>query len=1096
MALSNRDRIGKALDLLRDGLGPYVQREIEAALRRRALPLEQVRRCAGDSRQLNKAMSSWDAAALLKLVWESWNQVFRNTLGPAERSLVNEMRGHRNQWAHQGAFPTDDAYRALDSAYRLLTSVSATQQAAEVDRMKSQLLRARYEQQRRAEGRRRAGTTIEGALPGGLRPWREVITPHADVQKGRYQQAEFAADLWQVHLGEGTDEYRDPDEFFRRTYLTQSLTELLVRGAQRLTTGGGDPVVQLQTNFGGGKTHSLLALYHLFSGKDPLRLTGMEKILRLAGVSELPSVRRVVFVGNKVSPGSPERKPDGTRVRTLWGELAWQLGGAAAFEQIREDDEKATNPGDKLRKLFNEYGPCLVLIDEWVAYARQLHEDRDIPGGDFETQFTFAQALTESAKLADRCLLVISLPASDTGTSSPSADDEEVGGQRGRQALNRLRNVVGRVGAPWRPASAEEGFEIVRRRLFETTSETAQYKERDLVARAFGDLYRKHRAQFPRECRGTDYESRIRDSYPIHPEIFDRLYSDWSTLARFQRTRGVLRLMASVIYNLWEEGDRNPLILPAHVAIGDENVQSELTRYLPDSWTPVLNSDVEGADALPGRIDRRVTNLGKYSATKRVARTLYLGSAPGAGTSHRGLDDQRITLGCALPGEPPPVYGDALRRLSAEATYLYQDGGRYWYDTRPTVAKLAKERAERLSRDTHAVEAELKRRLTAELRTTGAFGRIHILPGGSEDVPDDVVSRLVVLGPKQCYERGDGGAGLSEAKRILEWRGSAPRVYRNTLVFLAPDETRFQDLDEALRFHLAWRSIVDERDSLELLPSQARSAEAQVETTSGRINTRLRDAYPWLLAPAQSSPTDDVDWTPVRLRGAGALAERASNRLSRDDRLVARIAPSQLRMEADRTPLWRGNHVPVDQLIEDYARYLYLTRVVDSNVILEAVQDGVADMAWQTYGFAHADSFDEDSEEYRGLSTGKRIELQGRGPQLGLLVKPEAVPRAENGGGTTGGETETDNGSDTLPAEVKFTRFYGSVVLDSGRVGTSAGTIGEEIVSHLLGQQDAKVEVTLEVNARLPKGASERLRRIVTENGASLHFRAMGFEKD
>ena len=143
------------------------------------------------------------------------------------------------------------------------------------------------------------------------------------------------------------------------------------------------------------------------------------------------------------------------------------------------------------------------------------------------------------------------------------ADDVEVGGERGRAALDRLRNAVGRVEASWRPASAEEGFEIVRRRLFEPIAERDQFTARDGVARAFSDLYRTQQQEFPPECRDADYEKRLKAAYPIHPEVFDRLYTDWSTLVKFQRTRGVLRLMAAVIHSLWEKGDRNPLIMPA-----------------------------------------------------------------------------------------------------------------------------------------------------------------------------------------------------------------------------------------------------------------------------------------------------------------------------------------------------------------------------------------------------------------------------------------------------------------------------------------------------------------------------------------------------
>ncbi|HOD01051.1 MAG TPA: DUF499 domain-containing protein, partial [Myxococcota bacterium] len=412
----------------------------------------------------------------------------------------------------------------------------------------------------------------------------------------------------------------------RRTFLTESLKALLVGATRRLSGAGGDPVVQLQTNFGGGKTHSMLALFHMFSGASATSLDGIEKVMSEAGVNKMPTARRVVLVGNKISPSTPRVKSDGTVVRTLWGELAWQLGGRPAYDRIRADDENATSPGDVLRELFNEYGPCLILIDEWVAYARQLDDQGGLPGGGFETQFSFAQVLTESAKLAKNCLLVISLPASDTaGSPHVQADDVEVGGIRGREALDRLRNVVGRLESSWRPASAEEGFEIVRRRLFEPLS-SEQCRDRDVVARAFADMYRVQHAEFPPECRESDYEKRIRAAYPIHPEIFDRLYNDWSTLVKFQRTRGVLRLMSSVIHSLWEKGDRSPLILPANIAIDDSRVRFELVRYMSDSWDPVIAKDVDGANSLPMRIDAEVPSLGKLAACRRVARTIYLGS--------------------------------------------------------------------------------------------------------------------------------------------------------------------------------------------------------------------------------------------------------------------------------------------------------------------------------------------------------------------------------------------------------------------------------------------------------------------------------------
>ena len=383
--------------------------------------------------------------------------------------------------------------------------------------------------------------------------------------------------------------------------------------------------------------------------------------------------------------------------------------------------------------------------------------------------------LTESAKLAQNCLLVISLPASDTtGSPHTQADDTEVGGQRGREALDRLRNVVGRVESSWRPASAEEGFEIVRRRLFEPLVDPAQFKDRDVVGRAFADLYRTQHQEFPPECRDADYEKRIRAAYPIHPEIFDRLYTDWSTLVKFQRTRGVLRLMAAVIHSLWEKEDRNPLILPANIPIDDPRVQFELTRYLSDNWVPVIEKDVDGPNSLPLRMDGEMPNLGKYAASRRVARTIYLGSAPTTQAAHRGLEDRRVKLGCVMPGESPAVFGDALRRLASAATYLYQDGTRYWYSTQPTVTKLAEDRAEQLKREPDKVVHELDLRLRKDLEKKGDFARIHPMPATGQDVPDDMDARLVVLSVEAPYSKEPGNTAQVAAQKILENRGNTP----------------------------------------------------------------------------------------------------------------------------------------------------------------------------------------------------------------------------------------------------------------------------------------------------------------------------------
>ena len=583
---------------------------------------------------------------------------------------------------------------------------------------------------------------------------------------------------------------------------------------------------------------------------------------------------------------------------------------------------------------------------------------------------------------------------------------------------------------------------------------------------------------------------------------------------KFQRTRGVLRLMAAVIHSLWEKDDRNPLILPANIAIDDPRVQFELTRYLPDNWVPVIDKDVDGPSSLPLRIDAAVPNLGKFHASRRVARAIYLGSAPTADAAHRGLEDRRVKLGCVMPGESPAVFGDALRRLAGAATYLYQDGPRYWYSTQPTVTKLAEDRAEELKRNPDKVVQELGSRLRSDLRDTGDFNRVHPFPQSGQDVPDDLDARLVVLGSDTPYSKEKGNPAVTAAQAILESRGSAPRIRRNTLVFLAPDKTRLQDLDEAVRRYLAWESILGEREQLDLSPHQVKQAEIQKEAASSAVTARLPETYQWLLVPDQARPDASMEWQAMRLSGQHSLAVRASKKLKGDELLVTGFAATRLRMELDRVPLWRGDHVPIKQIVEDFARYLYLPRLRDSTVLLNAISAGVALLTWEQDGYALADSFDDEAKRYRGLRGGQVVSK----PDIdtpGLLVKPDIARQqldaerpqplgvGEVGGTGTEGESTVPGGGSGPGAgpsgpqpTPQPTRFHGTATLDAERVGRDASRIADEVIAHLSGLVGAKVTVTLEIEAEVPEGAPDHVVRTVTENSRTLKFTNQGFEKE
>ncbi|MDJ1180775.1 Swt1 family HEPN domain-containing protein [Roseofilum sp. BLCC_M91] len=1131
MAINNKERVGRALDTLLKGLYPFVEREMKATHSKhwlvRAASYLKEDRMGRDTAQILQQ----DIAELLYIMICEWRDVFSQPLGQTQRAFVSELKEIRNQYAHGRPFSTDDTYRALDTASRLLSAISAPE-AAEVDKQKQELMRLRYEDRARRETRRAAPT--EGQPLSSLKPWREIATPHPDVASGQFQQAEFAADLWQVYLDEGSDEYRDPTEFYRRTYLTEGLQQLLTNALRRLSGQGGDPVIELQTNFGGGKTHAMLALYHLCQALQISDLPGMEPIFQATDLKQPPqNVNVAVLVGNKLQPSGivPYGSNAAKRpfIKTLWGELAWQLGGAEGYEFVRQADETSTNPGDALKVLFNRFSPCLILIDEWVAYARELYDRSDTAGGSFDTQFTFAQTLSESAKNADRTLLAVSIPASETQdskTGQTRSTDIETGGERGKEALDRLKNAIGRVESPWRPASAEESFEIVRRRLFQTTTDPSLFVQRDAVVKAFADMYRTQGQEFPSECKEADYERRMRDAYPIHPELFDRLYSDWSSLDKFQRTRGVLRLMAKVIHSLWERNDQNLIIMPAHIPMDDAQVQSELTRYLDDNWLPVIDKDVDGANSLPLSLDRNNPNLGRYSACRRVTRTVYMGSAPTLRAANRGLEDRRVKLGCVQPGESVATFGDALRRLTDQATYLYIDGNRYWISTQPNVNRTAQERANQFLSDRYLVWEEIIKRLKAD-KNRGEFSAVHVAPDSTADIPDDPTLgiRLVVLDPQHPHSKGtEDSAARQWVENALNHKGSSPRYYKNTLLFLASDKSKIENLERNTAQYLAWKAIVNDKDALNLDVFQSKQAATKLKQSHQDVENILRDTYQWLLIPDQPDAQGGIEWNETRLPNQDSPILQASRKASHESDLLTTYAATNLRLEALDKYLWRdSNHIDLKRLWEYLTQYLYLPRLKDQNVLVEAVRDGVASTIWAD-NFAFAEAFDEEKGKYLGLKA-----ATGINPSISiqsLLVKPDIAQQqfdAEaaqattitsggsttiTGEGTSGGGSSTngsgdgttgsDGGSANGMGDSQTTvlrRFYGNVDIDAMRINRDAPAIANEVIQHLTALNGAKIKITLEIEAEIPDGVPDDVVRTVTENCRTLKFNSQSFEQ-
>lgn len=1082
MAKTARQFVSDGLELIPDALSPWVETRLSANLPGywQAQVSDKVR-----GLYVKDGNIHWDQLALFKVMDVFWNDAFREVLGRTDRAMVNELIEVRNNWAHNEPFSYDDSERALDTMRRLMDSISAGEASDKLTNLRNAVLRVKFEEMRRsAERRKSQQADLELESVAGLEPWREVITPHNDVASGDFNQAEFAADLSKVHNGTAPAEYADPKAFYSRTYLTDGLQNLLRNAARRISGAGGEPVVELQTNFGGGKTHSLLALYHLVGGTKATDLLGLEQLLADEELEIPGKVNRAVLVGTSRGPQDIKTTEDGTEIRTTWGDMAWQLGGKEAFAMVAEQDKAGIAPGSELlEKLFTKYSPCLILIDEWVAYLRNIYGVDGLPSGSFDANLSFVQSLTEAIKPVERALLVASLPASQI----------EVGGSGGQEALTRLKQTFSRVESPWLPASQEESYEIVRRRLFQEIDGSLGH-HKDNTVKQFMKLYRETQDSFPQTVSSSDYQRKMEKSYPIHPELFDQLYQTWSSIETFQRTRGILRLMAQVVHEQWASDNKYVLIMPSNVNMASLRVQPELTKYLGSEWSAILANDIDSEQSIPSQVDNSQPNLGKVHASRRVARALFMGTAPVSSASGSGMEDKQIYLGVVQPGEKPNLFGDALRRLQNRSTYMHSDLGRYWYSTSPSLNRIASEKADQL--EEALVDAEIDNRLKKYIMGVGdrsGFDAVHCAPGSSSDVPDDGGNlRLVVLGVKNHHQNSrPNSEGMAEAKNILTYRGSAQRVYRNTIVFLAADSRGIENVRDEMRREIAWQQVVNEIERLNLTQSDAARAKEQHSNAEATVDLRMREAWCQVLYPLQSTPQDDVEFSSSKLQATDQVFSKIIRKLGAEQLIYSDLGPSNLNRVLERG-IWPTNGVlKLSDLADYHARFIYMPRLVDTAILKKTVAAAIS----QTVPgeFAYAEMFDSTTEEFSGLTIENGMNMPVSITGESVIVKLDVAEnhrteitdqQVATESGDIVDETEQETVGPILPK-----RYYGLAEISSDRPAKDFGKIVDNILEHLVIMGDTNIEITLEINAEASDGITKDKQRLLLENSNVLGFK-------
>ncbi len=894
-----------------------------------------------------------------------------------------------------------------------------------------------------------------------LKSWRDVIEPNDDVTGGRFEQSEFAADLAQVVSGGGSVEYSDPQKFFSRTYLTGGLKSLLVNVMRRLSLNAGDPIVQLKTSFGGGKTHSLLALYHLFGGGlRAEQSSAVREILNAAEAEFIPRTHTAVVVGSSQNPMR----------ETLWGEIAAQLSASTGkpelYEMMRENDEAGFAPGSALlKKMLDGAGTCLILMDELIAYGRKLREDKVRSRFTVNNFTSFMQELTEAARASDRTALVVTLPASKI----------ETGDEGGEKLLAELEKIFGRVESVWSAATATEGYEIVRRRLFKQCQDT---KARNKVCDEFFKMYCERPNNFPSETRQSEYRERLRSCYPIHPQLFDFFYEQWTGLEQFQKTRGILRLMAKVLHHLWMTGDKGAMILPSdipldNIQLGNETtVRAELTKLLKGNWGSIVDGDVDGGNSKAYKIDGGRNNFGKLKAAVKISRTIFMGTAPGSRESMvRGLDDKAIRLGTIQPSDAKNIaaFNDALSTLKTSLHYLYAQGDRVWFGVTPTLRKWVADKREKYTVDD--VEEVIEKQLESWKQRGTYLNTVHICPRVSNDILDDQTVRLVILPSGLAYVDGiDENAATDAAKKILQTRGSIPRRHQNMLLFMATDAENLKVLDDAAREYMAWRDALNE--DLNLDDIRRKDAINNRDTSEKTFKMKVSQAYSKILAPyTDEKNVGDIHWYVENINcttGDNILA--AEKKFLRDERLLPSLGPNALKRFLDEY-IWRDkDSVKVDQLGEYFMTYCYLPRLIGPSALFAAINNGKLKKLFVL----------ADNVLYKEPPPVEQVSIEDDIGTIKLVVNLEDTVDVEDEVKIEGADSSESAPEENLPP----THFHMDKELELTRWRKDFTNCAGEIVSHFAGLDGVRIRLSVDID--VPDGISAELEKMIADNCKSI----------
>ncbi len=975
----------------------------------------------------------------------------------------------RNSWAH----PRSDDILADDAAHGLyamaqLLAIAKLPEAEEIEAIRKRILYIEDAPTLATPTatQPKVSTVTTSALPY----WWQACEPREGFRDpGQVDEGLFAATLGGVFAGAARDEYLDPALFLSQTYFTENLTLMLRDVLSRMNGGPGAAVTEVQTPFGGGKTHALLTLYHIIN--SPSAAGSISTVRAAMGDFQVPERARVlVFDGQEVGADTPVSKEDFASVSTLWGELGHQAG---CWPLVQDADGRGTAPGNELfRQVLEAASPCLILLDELVSYLVKLRFSNSTRTKNLYRQtIQFLQETLQLAGNVDGVCILLSLPKSkrEFGGIDPGQLQREL------DILEELQPRADRVVSKRTPVNDEEIYRLTRQRLFEHVNEDAAQQ----VARAYRKLYEQTPAAYDAAVTSPDYLRRMEDAWPLHPELLDVIYKKWSTASDFPRTRATLQLLASVVAEEWRHRREAHAIQPAHIDLERERIRTRIVSAAGagGGYDGVVAADIIGGDGHANREDdRRGDKYAQFRIARGVATTLLAHSF--GGLTRGGATVQELQLGSVAPNLGPEYVSEVLNTLEETLWYVHKEGNKLRFQTKPNIYRVIAERASSVPGS--AVDERLREEVERAIGAPQGF-RTLAWAGSNEQIPDNPESTIAVLPPRFAVASSGNGEELSGVERIEQlWDrvGSGLHQWRNALILVAPDQELWERAGAATREVLAYTSVVDS-DTKELSPLEVADLKSRAKDKSASLATSVVTAYRWACYPDAKNLSTVALAVPAT--AGEKITERAVKRLASQDYGDPKVLPAvgALYFNAKIAPnLWEDEAEPLalDEAYRHFQQWTYLPILPEREATLRnCIREGIASNLWAVaIGDPAADRYldlIESTTDFDAVNTlfdGSASLVKGKMRELiREELRPDGSPQPPL---TPGGKPK---GGNPLPEIPPPARRLTRVKLGVGRLPVTKTNNLQQYLFRVLQEEDAAAELELTIHVKSERGISQ-----------------------